>query len=218
VAFLATRKTLLPRLRKQGWNDSSSRYPGYITSSQAMVSPSGSRELSTATSTDDSSVNWASYQVGKSVQADTGGAASGARTAFVPSRATPEVSVPGAIETLDEPDCPVPLGPTVVKAGGTMPVGGARFAPMGTVGPWVVVAGASDAGLPSSAVADSVCAVVTPTQSDSDKANPIMSAQARVSFKVFSTSDLLGEVCDARLGRSVHHTHGRQRAMQPLIS
>ena len=82
-----------------------------------------------------------------------------------PGFATPVVWVPGAMETLDDPGCPDP-GAVIwpVPAVAARPAA-SRFAPSGTLGAEVVSAGASEAGAPSSAVADSFCAETLPKQS-----------------------------------------------------
>src|SRR5919112_48827 len=66
--------------------------------------------------------------------------------------------------------------------GGRAPRDGVRFAPSGTFGAETVSAGASDAGAPSSADADSVCAETVPTQSDAANAAPAATATASVNF------------------------------------
>src|SRR5215203_5094642 len=65
---------------------------------------------------------------------------------------------------------------------GSAPNGGVRFAPSGTFGAVTVSVGASDAGFPSSADADSVCAETAPVQSDAANAAPATTAIARVKF------------------------------------
>jgi hypothetical protein len=65
---------------------------------------------------------------------------------------------------------------------GRAPSGGVRLAPSGAFGAATVSAGASEAGAPSSALADSVCAETAPTQSDAANAAPAATATACVNF------------------------------------
>src|SRR5215213_2610476 len=74
----------------------------------------------------------------------------------------------------------------VTGPGGSAPSGGVRFAPSGTFGAGAVSAGASDAGFPSSADADSVCAETDPVQSDAASAAPATTAIPRVTFITFA--------------------------------
>src|SRR5215204_7389016 len=107
------------------------------------------------------------------------GSASGARTALMPSRATPVVSVPGAIETVDDPGWPMPGPEMMAGPRGSAPSGGVRLAPSGTVEAGAVSAGAAKADLPSSADADSVCAETVLTKNEPPSATLAISATAR---------------------------------------
>src|SRR5215212_2932908 len=140
------------------------------------------------------------------------GSASGARTALMPSRATPEVSVPGAIETLEDPGLPDPGPEGITGPRGSAPSGGVRFAPSGTFGVVTVSAGASDADFPSSADADSVCAETVPVQSDAANAAPATTATAPVSFMPHLPSGSSCKPVSPALGSRVAHRHpGRPR-------
>src|SRR5215204_7719003 len=123
------------------------------------------------------------------------GSASGARTALMPSRATPVVSVPGAIETVDDPGWPMPGPEMMAGPRGSAPSGGVRLAPSGTLGGGAISVGASDAGLPSSADADSVCAETVLTKNEPPSAIPTISATTRAHVMYSSPIQLGVRVC-----------------------
>src|SRR5215212_1754638 len=150
-----------------------------MVTSSASATPSPSVSIATGSLVSATVVS----AVGSGTASATGGAgsASGARTALTPSRATPVVSVPGAIETVDEPGWPVPGPEMIAGPRGSAPSGGVRFAPSGTFGDETVSAGASDAGFPSSADADSDCAETSLRPSDAASAIAASSAAAGVS-------------------------------------
>src|SRR5829696_1319241 len=136
-----------------------------MVTSSASATPSPSVSIATGSLVSATVVPTTGSDAGSATGAGAG-SASGARTALMPSRATPVVSVPGAIETLDDPGRPVPGPEMIAGPRGSAPSGGVRFAPSGTFGGATVSAGASDAGFPSSALADSVCAETSLAYSD----------------------------------------------------
>jgi hypothetical protein len=102
------------------------------------------------------------------------------------------------METLDDPGCPDPGALINAGPGGSNPTGGVRFAPSGTFGAVVVSAGASDAGAPSSAVADSSCANALPKQSRPLNPNAAKVPTSRVVFTPTVPFSVLGGVsCSA---------------------
>src|ERR671912_441639 len=204
-----------PSASVSGLPGSSPRSP---SSASARLSASRSPSIATAVSvaTVSTASTGAVSATGSGALSVTGagaGSASGARTALMPSLATPAVSVPGAIETLDVPGRPDPGVERMAGPGGSAPSGGVRFAPSGTFGAGVVSAGASDAGAPSSADADSVWAETVPIQSDAANAAPAAIATARVDFILYLPSGSPGEPVSLMRGnRVVHRYTGRPAA------